>query len=133
MLQLLVERGAESWQFFAFLFAAVVTFVLMILGDLPWPASWQWRVTTKAVAFFAIAYLTLVNAGLRNWLAGELAEKVSVHKITISRLERGDRQPSMALLQRLTKALGVPGDGAAGVKGRGPRSHSHGSRWSYCG
>ena len=37
-----------------------------------------------------------------------LAKKVRVHKITISRLERGDRQPSMALLQRLAKALGVP-------------------------
>lgn len=37
----------------------------------------------------------------------QLAEKVGVHKITISRLERGDRQPSMALLQRLAKALKV--------------------------
>jgi transcriptional regulator with XRE-family HTH domain len=37
-----------------------------------------------------------------------LARKVGVHVITISRLERGDRQPSMALLQRLAKALGVP-------------------------
>jgi transcriptional regulator with XRE-family HTH domain len=36
-----------------------------------------------------------------------LAKKVRVHKITISRLERGDRQPSMPLLQRLAKALGV--------------------------
>ena len=38
----------------------------------------------------------------------ELAEKMGVHKITISRLERGDRQPSMRMLQRLAKALGVP-------------------------
>lgn len=37
-----------------------------------------------------------------------LAKKVGVHEITISRLERGERQPSMALLQRLAKALGVP-------------------------
>ena len=37
----------------------------------------------------------------------ELAEIVGVHKITISRLERGDRQPSMRMLQRLAKALGV--------------------------
>jgi len=37
----------------------------------------------------------------------ELATKVGVHKITISRLERGNRQPSMALLQRLAKALKV--------------------------
>ncbi len=38
----------------------------------------------------------------------ELAEMVGVHKITISRLERGDRQPSMRMLQRLARALGVP-------------------------
>jgi transcriptional regulator with XRE-family HTH domain len=28
--------------------------------------------------------------------------------MTISKLERGDRQPSMQMLQRLAKALGVP-------------------------
>lgn len=38
----------------------------------------------------------------------KLANKVGVHKITISRLERGERQPSMNLLHRLAKALGVP-------------------------
>jgi transcriptional regulator with XRE-family HTH domain len=36
-----------------------------------------------------------------------LANKIGVHKITISRLERGDRQPSMSLLQKLAKALKV--------------------------
>ena len=38
----------------------------------------------------------------------QLAKLVGVHKITISRLERGERQPSMALLQRLAKKLRVP-------------------------
>lgn len=38
----------------------------------------------------------------------ELARKVGVHEMTISRLERGDRQPSMALLQRLARVLKVP-------------------------
>ena len=38
----------------------------------------------------------------------ELAKKVGVHKMTISKFERGDRQPSMQMLQRLAKALGVP-------------------------
>ncbi len=37
-----------------------------------------------------------------------LAAKVGVHEITISRLERGDRQPSMPLLHRLARALKVP-------------------------
>jgi transcriptional regulator with XRE-family HTH domain len=36
-----------------------------------------------------------------------LAEKVGVHTMTISRLERGDRQPSMGMLQKLAKALKV--------------------------
>ncbi len=51
----------------------------------------------------------LKQARLRRGLTQvELAEKVGVHKITISRLERGDRQPSMRMLQRLAKALSVP-------------------------
>lgn len=37
----------------------------------------------------------------------ELAEKVGVHEMTISRLERGERQPSLALLRRLAQALKV--------------------------
>lgn len=37
-----------------------------------------------------------------------LAEKVGVHQVTIARLETGARRPSMALLQRLAKALRVP-------------------------
>ena len=36
-----------------------------------------------------------------------LAKRVGVHKITISRLERGDRQPSMDLLHRIAKVLKV--------------------------
>ena len=37
----------------------------------------------------------------------QLADLVGVHKIILSRLERGDRQPSMALLQRLAAKLKV--------------------------
>ncbi len=36
-----------------------------------------------------------------------LAKRVGVDVMTISRIERGDRRPSMALLQRLAKVLGV--------------------------
>jgi transcriptional regulator with XRE-family HTH domain len=36
-----------------------------------------------------------------------LGRKVGAHVMTISKLERGERQPSMAMLQRLAKALGV--------------------------
>ena len=38
----------------------------------------------------------------------ELAKRVGVDEMTISRIERDVRRPSMALLQRLAKALGVP-------------------------
>ena len=37
-----------------------------------------------------------------------LAKRVDVDEMTISRIERGVRRPSMALLHRLAKALGVP-------------------------
>jgi transcriptional regulator with XRE-family HTH domain len=37
-----------------------------------------------------------------------LAEKIGVHQVTIARLESGMRHPSMRMLQRLAKALGVP-------------------------
>lgn len=36
-----------------------------------------------------------------------LAKKVNVHQVTIARLETGERNPSMDLLQRLAKALKV--------------------------
>jgi transcriptional regulator with XRE-family HTH domain len=37
-----------------------------------------------------------------------LGRKMGAHVMTISRMERGERQPSMAMLQKLAKALGVP-------------------------
>ena len=43
----------------------------------------------------------------RKLTQAELAAKVGVHEMTISKLERGDRQPSLALLRRLAKALKV--------------------------
>jgi transcriptional regulator with XRE-family HTH domain len=36
-----------------------------------------------------------------------LAKKVGVHQVTIARIEIGERNPSMDLLQRLAKALKV--------------------------
>jgi len=36
-----------------------------------------------------------------------LAKKVGVHQVTIARIETGERNPSMDLLQRLAKALKV--------------------------
>ena len=48
-----------------------------------------------------------VMALVPNLKGAEAALRAGVHKITISRLERGDRQPSMDLLQKLAKALKV--------------------------
>jgi transcriptional regulator with XRE-family HTH domain len=39
---------------------------------------------------------------------GELAEKANVSLITISRLERGERDPHLGTLARVAKGLGVP-------------------------
>ena len=39
---------------------------------------------------------------------GELAEKANVSLITISRLERGERDPHLGTLARIAKGLGVP-------------------------
>ncbi len=43
----------------------------------------------------------------RKLTQAELAQRVGVHVITITRLETGARRPSMDLLQRLAKALKV--------------------------
>ena len=39
---------------------------------------------------------------------GELAKKAGVSLITISRLERGERDPHLGTLARIAKGLGVP-------------------------
>ena len=39
---------------------------------------------------------------------GELAKKANVSLITISRLERGERDPHLGTLARVAKGLGVP-------------------------
>jgi transcriptional regulator with XRE-family HTH domain len=43
----------------------------------------------------------------RGFTQAALARKIGGHVMTISQLERGVRQPSMAMLHRLAKALGV--------------------------
>jgi hypothetical protein len=65
-----VTRAAETWQFFAFVFAALATFALTLLDEIP---GRPWRIVTKIMAFVGLAYLTLVNVGARNWLATLLA------------------------------------------------------------
>jgi hypothetical protein len=68
-----VMRGAESWQFFAFVFAAVLTLALTVLDEVPddqWPL-W-FRIATKVLAFFGLGYVTLRNNRVRRWLLSTL-------------------------------------------------------------
>jgi transcriptional regulator with XRE-family HTH domain len=62
-----VTRVAETWQFFAFVFAALVTLALALLDEMP-DGLVAWRITAKLVAFVVLAYLTLFNIRARNWL-----------------------------------------------------------------
>ena len=64
--RLIVTRVAETWQFFAFVFAALVTLALTLLDEVP---DRQWRIAAKLAAFFGLAYLTLVNVRVRGWLS----------------------------------------------------------------
>ncbi len=69
-LQAAVTRGAESWQFFAFVFAALATFGLSLVDDLGMTATL--RVVVKIAYFISCFYLTMVNPWIRNKLAGVL-------------------------------------------------------------
>jgi len=58
----------------------------------------------------------------------ELAKRVGVDEMTISRIERDVRRPSMALLQRLAKALGVPVSELLGRREKRRSRHSNSGR-----
>jgi hypothetical protein len=67
---LTVTRGAESWQFFAFVFAAVLTF---LFGMIDLIEGWtNWKIALKPLAFCITGYATLVNPQCRNRLVGLL-------------------------------------------------------------
>jgi hypothetical protein len=64
-----VRRGAEAWQFFVAAFASAMTLAWMLIDEIP-AEHWGWRTIAKVVAFFGLAYLTLVNTWIRNRLVG---------------------------------------------------------------
>lgn len=66
--ELTVGRGAESWQFFAFVFAALVTLALTLIDELP-DRLIYWRIAGKVLAFLVIGYCTLLSSRGRNTLA----------------------------------------------------------------
>jgi hypothetical protein len=55
-----VTVGAEAWQFFAFMFAAVVSLAFALVDALPSRFTAQ-NVVLKVVAFAGLGYLTLFN------------------------------------------------------------------------
>jgi len=59
-----VTRGAQSWQFFAFVFAAVLSIVYAAINDI---AERRWlRMAVKLGATCIVGYFTLVDVRGRN-------------------------------------------------------------------
>lgn len=69
-LQATVTRGAESWQFFAFVFGALAALGLSVIDDLAMNPSL--RIVVKIVHFLSCFYVMMVNVWVRNKLAGFL-------------------------------------------------------------
>lgn len=44
----------------------------------------------------------------KDWSQEHLAEEASIHRTYVSDLERGARNPTIAVVDKLAKALGVP-------------------------
>jgi lipoprotein signal peptidase len=66
-------RGAENWQFFAFVFVAVIILAFSLINELRRPF---WRIVLKLVAFALIGYLTLFDT----WVQGRLVDLLHVAK-----------------------------------------------------
>jgi hypothetical protein len=67
--QMTVTRSAESWQFFAFVFGALLATVFGFIDELQ---SGGWRIGLKVVALFLVAYFALLSPRGRNFLVGLL-------------------------------------------------------------
>ena len=65
-----VTRGPESWQFFAFVFAAFATLGLSLIDNLS--IASHWRAVAKVVYFLLCFYILMRNPWVRNKLVGFL-------------------------------------------------------------
>jgi hypothetical protein len=66
-----VTRSSETWQFYAFIFAAVYALVANLQDEIrlkEWKPWWV-RISFKIIVFFVLAYLFLLNHWMRNHLA----------------------------------------------------------------
>jgi hypothetical protein len=64
-----VIRGAESWQFFAFIFTAAVVLEIAWISEVP--NVWA-RLALDTLAFVGTFYTVMLNGRVRNWLVGRL-------------------------------------------------------------
>ena len=64
-----VIRGAESWQFFAFVFTAAAVLEIAWISEIP--CVWG-RLVLDTFAFVGTFYVVMVDPRVRNWLAGRL-------------------------------------------------------------
>ena len=69
-----VIRGPESWQFFAFVFAAVLTLALSVLDEFQrFHSQGVWlRIVIKTLLFIVCFYIFMRNGFVRNKLIGLL-------------------------------------------------------------
>lgn len=67
-------RAAESWQFFAFVFTAVIALVFTLINEVPRQRGW--RIVLKLVTFALFGYLTLFNP----WVQQRLVELLHLAK-----------------------------------------------------
>jgi hypothetical protein len=65
-----VRRGAESWQFFAFVFAAVYALFITLFDECKqgWLNHWGVRVATKCLVFAVLFFLIMKSAWFHNAL-----------------------------------------------------------------
>jgi hypothetical protein len=66
--RLIVTRVAETWQFYAFVYAALITVTLALIDEIPDRLS-GWRLAAKVVAIGVLTYLVLFNVTVRIRLA----------------------------------------------------------------
>ena len=62
-----VNRGSESWQFFAFIFASITALAIALIDDFSRQPGWR-RALIKLLVFFVLFYIFMVNATMRNHL-----------------------------------------------------------------
>ena len=77
MVDIQVTRGSESWQFFAFVFAAVFGLAVTLFDDVVQGKELWFKLVGKASIFIATFYLFMIN----NWVRNELVKVLGWLKV----------------------------------------------------